>query len=40
LKNNKEYSSFFQNIELKTIKTQKLDGHDVTRFKILSKADQ
>lgn len=39
LKNNKEYSSFFQNIELKTIKTQKIKEHDVTRFKILSKTD-
>ena len=40
LKNNKEYSGFFQKIELKTIKTQKINEHDVTHFKILSTTSQ
>jgi hypothetical protein len=36
LKNNEEFSSFFQNIALETIAAQKLKEYDVTYFKILS----
>lgn len=37
LKNSKEFSKFFQSIEIKTTSTQKLNEHDVTYFEIVCK---